>query len=179
MMVEYFQMGMVMVFGVMLMTAVRLRQSNKSVSVTSVMDQVQQALSGPVEMTRQQRRAFKKARRNRRMIGWAERRLISYCEVCKFKTKQRAFNHLIKMSKDANSANVDRVAAILEKLASGHGDTRFQDMAMELLRSTRPRQALKLQVEMINTHMMKESWKTMPKTEGEIWERLESMAEAA
>ncbi len=140
------QVAMVCVFGVMLVAGVRLRSNGKSLTVANVVEQFQQALATAPMMTKEQRRAAKKARKNTRKIGWAERRLVHYCLLCKSKTKGAAFRHLNKMAKSANPNDVAKVVAVLERLASGQGDTRYQAPAMELFKQTSPRQALKLQV---------------------------------
>gem|GEM_PF-3225628 len=145
------QMMMVMVFGAMLLSAVRLRNNGKNLSVSMVVDQVQKTFTAPVVMTMEQRRTLKKARYDRRRIGWAERRLITFYTSCKLRTKQRGFKHLSKMAKSADHNNVDRVMTILSQLAMGKGDTRFQVKAMHLLKQINPRQGLKLQVAMAKT----------------------------
>ncbi|HDQ22615.1 MAG TPA: hypothetical protein ENN28_01425 [Candidatus Uhrbacteria bacterium] len=153
-MVTYVQMAMVMVFGMMLVAAIRLRNNGKNLSVSMVVDHVQKTFTAPVVMTMEQHRTIKKARYDRRRIGWAERRLITFYTCCKFRTKQMAFRHLSKMVKSADHNNVDRVETIFKQLAMGKGDTRFQAKAMHLLKQINPRQALKLQVSLAKTSQL-------------------------
>ncbi|MCX6744692.1 MAG: hypothetical protein NTX82_04170 [Candidatus Parcubacteria bacterium] len=140
------QVMVIAVCAVILVAGMILR--SKGVSIASVVEQVQATLNpANALLTVVERKAKAKDRKNRRRIGWAKRRLVSYYQICHNGTRVKAMNHLNKMAYSLNPFNANLALEVLELLALGHGDQKFSARAMEVIKSVSPRRALKVQIE--------------------------------